>query len=65
MRQGAKGEAVGPAVAVELPCPSQVRSSHLAKQSREIWQWKERSVEKGEWAVLRVSLRNSVVLQPG
>lgn len=61
----AKVVAVGPAVAAELPSPSQVRSSHLAKQNREILQWKVRSVARGEWAVLWVSLRNSAVLQPG
>ena len=58
----------GPVAAVEvaeLPYPLQVRSSHLAEQNQVILLWKVRSVVKGEWAVLWVSLRNFGVRQPG
>ena len=65
-RWGAKGARVGPVAAVEvaeLPSPSQVRPSHLAKQNQVILPWKVRSAEKGEWAALWVSLRNLGVSQ--
>jgi len=49
----------------ELPFPSRVRSSHLAKRNQVILLWKVRSAAKEEWAVLWVSLQNFEVLQHG
>lgn len=49
----------------ELPYPSQVRSSHLAKQNQVILLLKVKSAAKGEWAVQWVSLRSCAVRQPG
>ena len=68
MRCAAEEVSVGPAAAVvfaELPYRLWVRSSHLAKQNQVILLLKARSAATVEWAVLRVSLRNSVVHQPG